>query len=267
MGLKVAQPAAAQVGRELKGFGRALDPAPLAALATELATAWAAVAASSNELARLTTLAGQGNASTRALQTAEATAQRDQLAVQSARDRLALSWSRAIADRTDLPALVQSLVSLETTLVRVDLPVGEVLARPAGARLTTPAGEAGEVEFLGPASGVDPQMQGQGFLLRTLPKSPRLLPGQAVVGYLKVPGEPLAGVIVPRDAVVRAEGAGWVYVRGEKDAESFTRTEIVLDRPVESGWFVTRAVAATDYLVVNGAQQLLSTELKGGGGD
>ena len=65
-----------------------LDPAPLAALVTELASAQAAYAASSSELARLKTLEGQGNASARALQTAEAAALRDRLAVQSARERL-----------------------------------------------------------------------------------------------------------------------------------------------------------------------------------
>ena len=56
-----------------------LDPAPLAALVTGLATAGAAYTASSTELARLKTLEGQGNASVRALQTAEAAAQRDRL--------------------------------------------------------------------------------------------------------------------------------------------------------------------------------------------
>ena len=85
---------------ELKGYGKVLDPAPLAALVTELASAQAAYTASSNELARLKTLEGQGNASARALQTAEAAAQRDHLAVQSARERLTLSWGKAVADQT-----------------------------------------------------------------------------------------------------------------------------------------------------------------------
>src|SRR5207302_10482650 len=58
MGLQVAHPAAATFSLELKGYGRALDPAPLAALMTELASAQAAYAASSNELARLKTLEG-----------------------------------------------------------------------------------------------------------------------------------------------------------------------------------------------------------------
>src|ERR1041384_5049991 len=81
IGLLVGKPSASTVAPELTGYGRVLDPAPLAALLSELASARAAQAASSNELVRLKTLAGNGNASERALQAAEAAALKDQLAV------------------------------------------------------------------------------------------------------------------------------------------------------------------------------------------
>jgi 2C-methyl-D-erythritol 2,4-cyclodiphosphate synthase len=61
------------------------------------ALAQAAFTASSNELARLRMLSGQGNASTRALQTVEAAASRDQLLIQSIRDeahRFAVTFHR-----------------------------------------------------------------------------------------------------------------------------------------------------------------------------
>src|SRR5579872_523740 len=83
--LKVEALAASQLGPELKGYGRVADPAPLAALLTELASAQAAYAASSREFERLKTLQGQGNASARAFQTAEAASVHDQLIMQSAR--------------------------------------------------------------------------------------------------------------------------------------------------------------------------------------
>src|ERR1022692_3525496 len=111
LGIVVKSPAAFQMNPELKGYGRVLDPAPLAALMTELASAVAAYTASSSELARLKTLEGQGNASARALQTAEAAASRDLLAIQSARERLAMSWGKAVADQKDVPAFVRSLTS------------------------------------------------------------------------------------------------------------------------------------------------------------
>ena len=263
MGLQVAHPAAATFSPELKGYGHALDPAPLASLLAELASAQAAYNASSNELARLKTLSNQGNASARALQTAEAAAQHDQLAAQSARDRLLLSWGKAIAGRNDLAAFVQSLTSQNTVLVRVDLPAGETLASPPlGARISTLSGNIAEAEFLEAAPNVDPQTQGQGFVFLLQPRALPLLPGEAVTAWLKLTGDPLTGSVVPREAIVRTEGSGWIYIQKSGGDENFTRTSIALDHPVETGWFVTQGVTTNDYVVVTGAQTLLSEELK-----
>ena len=144
--------------------------------------------------------------------------------------------------------------------MRIDLPVGDTLkAQPTGARIATLSGQSAEAEFLEPAPSVDPQMQGRGFIFLLKPNSLRLTAGESVVGYIKIPGEPLAGVIIPRDAVVRTEGAGWVYVLNSA-GDAFTRVEVALDRPAEAGWFVTKGVAAGEYVVVVGAQQLLSLE-------
>ncbi len=263
IGLKVAHPAAAQLGPEATGYGRVLDPAPLVALLTELASARAAYTVSSNELARLNTLAGEGNASARALQAAEAGALHDQLAVQSAKDRLALSWGKALEKQNDVPAFIQSLTSSGAALVRIDLPAGETLkSPPMGARIATLSGGSVGAEFLSPASSVDPQMQGEGFIFLVQTNASQLMPGAAVTGHIQVSGEPVAGVIIPREAVVRTEDAGWVYVL-QGNAEDFTRTKIPLDHPTEAGWFITNGVTATEYVVVAGAQMLLSEELKG----
>ncbi len=261
-GIVVEQPASAQFSPELKGYGKVLDPAPLAALLNELATAQAAAVASGKELTRLQTLSPSGNASARAVQAAEATALHDQLAVQSAKDRLRLAWGQAVADQRDLAAFLQTLASQETALVRVDLPVGQMpKSPPAGARIVTLSGETAETELLGLVPGVDPQTQGRGFMLLLKPNALRLLPGQGVAGFLKVAGEPLAGVIIPRDAVIRTEGKAWVYVLNP-GGESLTRKEITLDRPTEDGWFIATSIAASDHVVVTGAQTLLSEELK-----
>lgn len=263
LGIQVTNPAALRLNPELKGYGRVLDPAPLAALGVELSTAQAAYTASSNELARLQTLSQQGNASARVLQAAEAAARRDQLAVQSARDRVRLTWGKTISERADLPAFLQAATALDAAVVRIDFPVGQAPPTPpSGARIETLSGLSPPVELLGPAPMVDPQMLGQGYFLLAQPNSANLSAGEAVVGYLTVKGEPLQGVLIPRDAVVRTEGAGWVYVLDKSRAEAFTRTEIPLDHPTDAGWFVTKGVTTNDYVVVKGAQQLLSTEMR-----
>jgi len=262
-GINVAKVQAGEMKREVKGYGRVLDPAPLEALLNELASAQAASAASSNELARLKTLAGQGNASTRLMQTGEAAALHDQLAVQSASDRLALSWGKAVMERADSEAFLKSLVSFQRALVRVDLPGAETLPGVAeGARVVSLSGNSSDGALLGPAPNVDPQTQGRGFIFLVGTNTSGLVPGQAVTGFIKIEGEPLTGAIVPSTAVVRTEGSGWVYVL-QGNGEDFVRVPVSLDRPVDNGWFVTNGVSASNYVVVTGAQMLLSEESKG----
>jgi len=267
IGLKIEPIAAAQLPPEVKGYGRVLDPAPLAALHIEGESARAALAASTREFERLKRLHEQDqNVSTRALETAEAAAKHDQILAESVKNRFDLNWGRALGGQKDLPAFINSLAAQEAALVRIDLPLGEALQTPpVGARIAalTAGAPPVEAQFLGPATTADPLTQGQGFLF-LLTGNP-LPPGAAVTGWLKVPGEPASGVIVPRAALLRHEGGAYVYVQiGD---ENFQRREIELDRPVEKGWFVMEGVKAGEKIVVIGAQQLLSEELKSKGGE
>ena len=71
-------------------------------------------------------------------------------------------------------------------------------------------------------------------------------------------------MIIPREAVVRTEGAGWVYVLNSA-GDAFTRIEVALDHPTEAGWFVTKGVSAGDHVVVTGRAAVALLELKGQG--
>jgi multidrug efflux system membrane fusion protein len=263
-GIILGNPLAGQWNPEVKGYGRVLDPAPLAGLVNELISAQAGAAATSLEWVRQKTLSAQSNTSIRTLQTAAAAAQHDKLAVQSVRDRLTLAWGTTLAGRDDLADFVQLLTARQAVLVRVDLTVGDSLtAPPAGARVVALNGKTTGAKFLSPAADVDPQIQGQGFIFSVQPNDVSLAPGQALTVWLQVPGDPLAGVIVPRDSIVRLEGASWVYLMNKAEGgEAFTRKKIPLDRPTEGGWFVPGMFKVDDYIVTTGAQTLLSEELK-----
>jgi hypothetical protein len=263
LGILVKKAELAQLKPELKGYGRVLDPATIAAQLTDLTTSQAAYLVSSNELARLKTLEGQGNASIRGLQAAEATAARDRITLQAARDHLAIAWGKAVADQKDLPAFSEALTRLDSALVRVDLPASEGLPpTPISARLQGMSGQSAAAEFLGLAPAMDSQIPGRGFFFLVKQNNSGIAVGEAVTAYLQVPGEAQDGVIIPRDAVIRTEGAGWVYVLNAA-GDAFTRTQVALDRPTDSGWFVTKGVAPGNYFVTTAAQQLLSIELKG----
>lgn len=268
IGLQTAAIEGAQLSPTIKAYGRVLDPSSLAALAGDLVTAEAGQQASQAELRRLKTLAAQSNASERAVQAAEATAVHDQAQAQSVRLRLLAAWGGAISDRQDLPEFVQSLGSLQSALVELEIPASEGPSEmPTQARVFTLNDESKPVEaqVLGPAPAVDPQMQSRGFLLLVRPNVLGLAPGAAVTGYLSLPGKPRSGVSLPRSAVVRFSGSTWVYL--QKSDNAFERQSVVLDTPLEKGWFVSAGLNPGDKVVAVGAQQLLSEELKGQGGE
>ena len=267
MGLKVVPLAAAEAPAEVKGWGHVLDPAPLAALWTEAASAQAALQASTKEFERLKILYSQDhNASARALEAAEAAMSRDRIGLESVHARLLLGWGKAIASQENLPAFVRSLVAQETALIRVDLSPGEgPKTPPAGGRLAPVSAPENmiEAQVLGPAPTADPQLQTEGFLL--LVKGSSLPPGTAVMAWLSLPGPKRSGVIVPRSALLRHEGETFVYLQIGGDL--FQRKAVELERPVSNGWFVDADLKPGEKAVVVGGQQLLSEELKGQGGE
>jgi hypothetical protein len=261
--LKVEPLTATTTPAELKGYGRVLDATPLAGLVTELATAQAAAAASGKELARLQSLQEDNNASIRALQAAEAAATRDRLLVQSARDRMVLAWGRAVSQRPDLPALVRALTLQERLIARLDLPAGEWISGPAGtARLVGLADETHSTpaELLGPAPATDPQMQGEGLFYLTRDNSLHLAADAAITGYVTLSGQALHGVLLPRSAVLHHAGETWVYL--QTDETQFRRVAVALTHPAEGGWLISEGLKSGGRVVTDGAQLLLSEELK-----
>ncbi|MBI3851557.1 MAG: hypothetical protein HY298_14965 [Verrucomicrobia bacterium] len=261
--LQIAALAAAELQPEVKGYGRVLDPAPVAALVNELVAAHFAAQASGKEFERLKLLADQNNASARALEAAEATARRDQLQMQSLRTKLALTWGKALAEGDDLPGFAQSLATHENALVRIDLPAGESLpSPPLSARIVSLAEESKPVtaEFFDVAPAVNAQTQGQGFLFLVKSNQFRFAPGAAVLGYLRIAGQAQSGAVIPRNAVVRFNGKPWVYFQSGN--QTFTRREISEDQPLAEGWFAAQGMKAGDRVVVQGAQMLLSEEQK-----
>lgn len=259
IGLVVTPLDAAEHRATRQGFARVLDATSLSSLLNELALARTNQTASEKELARARVLAAQANLSEKALLAAENAAGRDRIAVQATEDKLALAFGRELANRADLPELSRSLASLNAALVRVDLPAGAALPMPpAKARLFAPANEAElfEAEFIGPATSVEPEFQGQAFLYLTSQTNRRLAPGANLTAVLELPGGPLSGVVVPRAAVVRSEGHGWAFVQTGDD--TFIRREVALTRPTSDGWFVAEGFKPGGKVVVTGAQVLLS---------
>jgi hypothetical protein len=251
------------VAPEIAAYGRVLDPTPLAALVSELTSAQAVLKASENEELRVKQLLEQANASVRAAQAAEAAAARDRTLVQSARDRIALTWGTALLQGAQLPTLAQDLTALKSAIVRFNLPPGEQLALPPNTARIVPVSDetrSTDARFLGLAPATDLQLQGQGLLYLIGVNALRLTPDAAVIGYLAQRGAALRGVRLPRSALIRYEAQSWVYV--QRDAGSFERVPAPTTHPVDGGWLITTGLNAGNRVVTDGAQILLSEELK-----
>jgi hypothetical protein len=262
IGLEVANPVVMQWQPELRVTGRVADPLPLVAAVADLESARSTAEASQRELERTQKLAEQNNASIRSLEAAQAAVTHDRLALKSAQAKLAADWGQHLVARTNLTELAEQLATGQQALVRLNLPMGMNLPTPpATAKIFPMNDEAVAVAAeLADDLGVDTATQMP--VLSYLADGAKLPRGVAVAAILKTSGEMLSGVMIPASAILRHEGKGSVFVQtGET---SFSRREVLLDRAVDGGFFSTD-LAATNRIVVTGAQTLLSAELSGGG--
>ena len=155
-------------------------------------------------------------------------------------------------------------VSFDTLIADVSLFVGDVIEAPVSEAQILVCGAddlllAGK--FLGTASQASTLTGGHGLLFEVVvPAGSHLRPGTAVTAHVPTQGASLSGVLIPRSAMLRHGGRTWVYVKAGEDR--FERRDVALDRPTSGGWFATSGVAPGESVVVDGAQLLLSEELK-----
>lgn len=266
MGLEVAAAATRSHAPALQAFGRILDPMPLAQASQDVSLARAALDASRLEAGRAHRLFEKDrNTSARNVELADLALQRDELAAQAARLRWLSAAGLALGSRTDLPTLLEKLVQQEAALARLDVPGGEpATATPARARLEVAGNEAtlGEAVYVGAAPTADPLLPGRGFLFLLPRRSPP--PGTALTAWIEFGEATSPQVLVPRSALLRHAGQVFVEVRTEDDA--FTRRAVTLGHPVDEGWLILSGLAEGEWVVIQGAQQILSEENRGPGG-
>jgi multidrug efflux pump subunit AcrA (membrane-fusion protein) len=258
----------------------------LAAARSEAASAQAAVAAAKAAYERARTLnADNRNVSDRALQEAEARSKGEEARAAGAAETVRLlegsvggpaatplrvaRGGQVVEVMAQPGEAVESgqpllrVVHFERLLARVEAPAGEpVLPGVATARIAVLGYEERPLvaERVALGAAVDPGTQGQTFLFRIDVGGLPLRPGLAVTAYLRAPGARRRGVVVPRSAVVHAEGRFWVYVHATEGA--LVRRAVTLERSLGRGWFVPAGIAAGHRVVTEGAQALLSEEFK-----
>jgi hypothetical protein len=259
-GIEVAPLVAAEQQALSSGYARALDLSPLAAIASEIVAARTAADASGRELQRLERLAGADQAaSQREVDAARAQAAADQSKWKLACQRVTLEYGAGLGRLgcAAIPALVRDVASGNAVLLRIDMPDAEP---PAGSAVEVGSGGiAARVRVLGPAAIGDPQLQTAGVLALLRGRASaaaqigRVLPAHLRTGALR------QGVLVPREAMVRADGGLFLYRTAGKDG--YERIPLEGGEATDSGWFVpVGALKPGDHVVTAGAGTLLGLE-------
>jgi hypothetical protein len=260
LGLTVVELVATERATTVDTLARVVDPGPLAALDAEVATARAAAMASTAESRRLVELVNADqSASKRAAETAAAQAGADEARLLLAERRIALEWTSALRDAERRATLLGDLANGHAVLVRVDVPAS-FAAIPTAIEIEVPGRDVPiSAQPLGVATSADPVLQRSGIFAVITSDAHYLLPANLVTRATLAAGAVERGVVLPRNALMRAQGAVWVYVRTSRD--EFARREVVDARKVADGWFVTSGFSAGESVVVRGVMSLRAAEL------
>lgn len=269
---------AARSEAAIEVYGMVMNLQPLAELrgrylaaAAEARALRAAMAAAESEYGRMEMLhRDDRNVSEQALKSAEARYRTElarlaaaQQGAASIRDAMRSTWGDAItgwATRPDSPmleALLQQRAFLVQLVLPYDLPKSAARAKisvaPAMARET-----ARFARFVADSPQVDPGLPGETYFY--LVQGGGFRAGMRVAARVGLDGAPVAGVIVPAQAVVWHAGKAWTYLK--QDEQTFARHEVSAAEELDGGWFNAGGFQAGDEVVVSGAQLLLSEELK-----
>ncbi|TSA22203.1 hypothetical protein D4R75_05305 [bacterium] len=207
------------------------------------------------------------------IQTAEADWRSDDAtaqAAESARLSLESSIRQQWGETTALWAFTGSaelhkILNHQNVLVEVTLSADEKLPsapRTAIVQLSINERSIVRASFVSTAQSADARFQGS-ILFYVAPSSSNALLGGMNVNVFLPAGEKKEGIVVPRSAAVWWQGKVWMYAK--KSSDTFVRTELPIDQPMETGWFVAKdrnGFSDSMQVVVRGVQLLLSEEFR-----
>lgn len=275
-GLETAPLKAIAYVQQLRAYGTVLDLQKLTDLSNSYVTAQAArqtaeakLAASKPAFERAERLyRDHQSVSAAQVQSAEAAFRIDEAGVAAADSQLRTltataqqAWGTALAQALVSRApMFLRLIDRQDVLLQVTLPPGVFVTKPpTSAFVELPDGTRASLHFVSPATRTDPHIQGVSFFY-TAPSQTGLLPGMSVLVFL--PSDtPVHGVVVPSSAIVWWQGRAWIYIKSGTDR--FARRAVATDIPAADGSYVVADMVAGGDVVVQGAQMLLSEELRG----
>ncbi|SNR71605.1 hypothetical protein SAMN05192560_0680 [Methylobacillus rhizosphaerae] len=236
----------------------------------ELAVAKAALNNSKNDYERLALLnQSDRNISDRMLIAAEALYKSDQAKLQAHEatlENLRHTARQQWGERLGLGMLtpqptpdITALLEYKQVLLRIVLPPQQ--AEPTSSLNVTPIGSElppVTARLLAVSPQADPLLQGKTYFY--MAPSANLRAGMRLGTQELDTSKAMTGVLVPNNALVWYGGKAWVY--RQQEGEKFTREPISTELESNNGWFDPDKGKIGQTIVINGAQLLLSEELK-----
>lgn len=272
--IRVARLASVSYVPTRQAYATVIDPKPLFDLCGRMAAARADVktltvqfAASRTQYDRSRTLfSDDRNVSRKSLQSANTMMRADAAKLESAKatvNGLAAAVRAQFGDALECAAqkpasgLLHRLQDRQASLVRISLSASDGASPPERVAIDSTSGSAVTALRLSASPSADPLMPGDPWLYVTQQAVPA---GTRTVANVPSSHGAVSTLIVPQRAVVWYGGQTWVYVRTASDR--FTRRHVSSADQVGQGFAVKSGFRAGDQVVTQGAQLLLSEELK-----
>lgn len=190
---------------------------------------------------------------------------RERVRLEGALAEASLALRREVGELTgqlkDGAPLIDALERGQQRLLRLRLPLGERMPAGTGFVFVAPDGRrdaARKAYVLGAAPLAPGELPAAAYFLRM--EAPDLQPGMLADAYVPLPDRAVAGVALPRSAVVWYAGGRWCYL--EQDDGTFVRTRVAAAAEFGSRLVVDAGIAPGDRVVATGAEVLLAEEFR-----
>ncbi len=258
IGVETRELSSVQYQPRVRATAVVIDPQPLFQALADLASSEAAAHASTANAERLAALFNdEGNASAQEREAAEAQHQQDVVRQTALRRQLRSQWGDRFLD-ADADRVAERLAQGRVALMRMDLLQPGDPEWSSGTFQFEQGDDVLRVQSAWRAPIANPVRPGGSWY--ALVESPSRLPiGARTSIDLPTNAPSLAGVVVPRSAVIHAEETSWVFVA--LDNHRYERRRIGTERPLPEGYFTDQVLSAGERVVIQGAGLMLAEQI------
>ncbi len=277
-GIKTQTLQSSQHNTEFNAHGKAINLHPLLALRnryllllTEQNSARAHFKQAEQNINRQQELYTHGASSKRSLQeqeaqwhTSKAQTEASQYQHQAVIDEARLLWGKELTDwaLSNHSTPLDAFLSRQKKLLQITLPTNKQL--PDGVKTiyieaTGDRSKAVKAQLVSIATQTETLAQGESYYFETDAKN--ILTGMNVTAWIPEQENQQQGVVIPKSALLWHLDQALVYLK--IDEETFKRQPISQYSTLAEGYFISGVLKDDDEIVTQGAQTLLSEELKG----